>query len=70
VPVLLVLSGTLTMEVDGQTHEVSSHHGVEIVPAHRTRRETVAGNDVVFWVISSPASRVDRYEVLDGGTYG
>lgn len=35
-----VLSGTLTMEVEGGIHGASTHQGVEMYPAHRTRRGT------------------------------
>jgi mannose-6-phosphate isomerase-like protein (cupin superfamily) len=65
-----VLSGFLTMEVEGQACEILPSHGVEIAPGmpHQVRNDSQA--DVVFLVISSPTSRDDRHDVLDGATCG
>jgi mannose-6-phosphate isomerase-like protein (cupin superfamily) len=65
-----VLSGSLTMEVDGQTYRVVSHHGVEIAPGKPHQVRNHSENDVIFLVVSSPTSRGDRHDVLEGGTCG
>src|SRR5690606_3167937 len=55
-----VLSGVLTMEVDGQTYDVPAHKGIEILPniPHQARNERDC--DVMFLVVSAPTSRDDR----------
>ncbi|WP_435171257.1 cupin domain-containing protein [Falsirhodobacter sp. 1013] len=55
-----VLSGTLTMELDGSSHSVPARAGIEIPPnsPHQARNDT--GSDVMFLVISTPTSRNDR----------
>lgn len=65
-----VLSGKLTMEVDGQIHEVLSGQGIEIAPGRPHQARNDSEEDVVFLVISSPTSRGDRHDALDGGTCG
>jgi mannose-6-phosphate isomerase-like protein (cupin superfamily) len=55
-----VLAGVLTMEVDGERHEVSARRGIEIRPgvAHQARND--GDRDVMFLVVSAPTSRGDR----------
>ena len=55
-----VLSGTLTMEVEGARHELSPRTGLELPPgtAHQAMNETDA--DVEFLVVSMPPSHGDR----------
>jgi mannose-6-phosphate isomerase-like protein (cupin superfamily) len=57
-----VLSGTLTLEVEGETHQLLPRTGLELPPgtAHQAMNETNA--DVEFLVISEPPSHGDRYE--------
>ncbi len=55
-----VLSGDLTMELNGTTHVVPARAGIEI-PAkspHQARNDSAS--DVIFLVISAPTSRGDR----------
>lgn len=64
-----VLSGKLTMEEDGQIHQVPPHHGIEIAPGTRHQARNDTNDEVVFLVISSPTTRGDRHETMDGGTW-
>ena len=56
-----VLSGTLTLEVEGVTHSLSARTGIELPPgtAHQAINETTA--DVEFLLISEPPSHGDRH---------
>ncbi|PWK09035.1 cupin domain-containing protein [Tumebacillus permanentifrigoris] len=58
-----VLSGRLTMEVEGVFTELSPFEGLEIAPHrwHQARNETDA--DVAFLVISQPTTRGDRFQI-------
>ena len=55
-----VLSGTLTLEVEGTRHRVVARSGVELPPgtAHQALNESEA--DVEFLVVSVPPSHGDR----------
>ena len=55
-----VLSGTLTMEMEGALHHVGPGTGIAVPKgaAHQARNE--AGAEVVFLVVSAPTSRGDR----------
>ena len=55
-----VLSGTLTMEVDGTRHQLDARTGLELPPgvAHQAINDTDA--DVEFLVVSTPPSHGDR----------
>jgi mannose-6-phosphate isomerase-like protein (cupin superfamily) len=57
-----VLSGTLTIEVEGATHVLDAGNGIELPSgtAHQARNE--AAGDVRFLVISSPPHQGDRRE--------
>ena len=57
-----VLGGTLTMEIEGDEHELRPGNGVEIPSgtAHQARNE--GADDVSFLVISSPPHQGDRRE--------
>lgn len=57
-----VLSGTLTLEVEGVTHSLSARTGLELPQgmAHQVINETTT--DVEFLVISEPPTRGDRHE--------
>ncbi|MBL4918325.1 cupin domain-containing protein [Szabonella alba] len=61
-----VLSGTLTMELDGKVYQVSARRGIAVPPGqpHQARNDTA--EDVFFLVISSPTSRGDRQPVPQG----
>ncbi|MBB3595002.1 mannose-6-phosphate isomerase-like protein (cupin superfamily) [Rhizobium sp. BK529] len=60
-----VLSGALSLEVDGQTYELLSHKGVEVAARKPHQVRNNSENDVVFLVVSSPTSRCDRHDVLE-----
>lgn len=55
-----VLSGVLTMEIEGVTHAVPPGSGIEIAPSARHQASNRGGDDVHFLVISSPSTRGDR----------
>jgi mannose-6-phosphate isomerase-like protein (cupin superfamily) len=58
-----VLSGSLTMELDGLIHRLSARSGIEIHPGsnHQARNDGVS--DVYFLVISTPTTRGDRTDI-------
>ncbi|PYP76813.1 MAG: cupin domain-containing protein [Gemmatimonadetes bacterium] len=55
-----VLSGTLTLEVEGTRHVLGARAGLELPPgaAHQAINESAA--DVEFLVVSTPPSHGDR----------
>jgi mannose-6-phosphate isomerase-like protein (cupin superfamily) len=55
-----VLSGVLTMEVEGTRHRLAAHTGIELPPgtAHQALNESDA--DTAFLVVSTPPSHGDR----------
>ncbi|MEO8334902.1 MAG: cupin domain-containing protein [bacterium] len=57
-----VLSGTLTMEVEGALHDLRAGFGIEIPSgtAHQARNDGT--EDTKFLVISSPPAQGDRRE--------
>ncbi|HEX4039613.1 MAG TPA: cupin domain-containing protein [Acidobacteriaceae bacterium] len=55
-----VLAGELTMEVEGRTHSLAAHHGLEIAPGERHQALNASGEDVRFLVISTPPAQADR----------
>ena len=57
-----VLSGTLTMEVEGTRHQLGARSGIELPPgtAHQALNETA--DDTEFLVISIPPSHGDRHD--------
>ena len=61
-----VLSGTLTMEVEGVRHRLAARTGIEIPPgtAHQALNE--GSGDVEFLVVSMPPSHGDRHESSAG----
>jgi mannose-6-phosphate isomerase-like protein (cupin superfamily) len=63
-----VLSGTLTMEVEGVRHRLAARTGIELPPgtAHQALSEEAV--DVEFLVISMPPSHGDRHEDPPAGT--
>jgi mannose-6-phosphate isomerase-like protein (cupin superfamily) len=62
-----VLSGTLTMEVEGTRHTLGARAGLELPPgtAHQAINESDA--DVEFIVVSTPPSHGDRITVDPDG---
>ena len=55
-----VLSGNLTMEVDGALFEIPARNGIEIKPHTRHQARNDGDNPVMFLVISAPTTRGDR----------
>ena len=55
-----VLSGNLTMEIEGIRHVIGASHGIEIPPLARHQAMNVGEQEVNFVVISSPTTRGDR----------
>jgi mannose-6-phosphate isomerase-like protein (cupin superfamily) len=58
-----VLSGELTMELEGVMHHLSSQQGIEIPPNTRHQARNQSAAPVEFLVISHPSSRGDRTEI-------
>jgi len=63
-----VLSGELTMEVEGTQHLIPASHGIEIPPLEGHRAMNVGEVEVNFMVISSPTTRGDRTDCDRHGT--
>lgn len=59
-----VLSGTLTLEVEGRPHAVPVGHGLEIAPLARHQALNRTDGPIEFLVISQPTTRGDRVEAL------
>jgi quercetin dioxygenase-like cupin family protein len=57
-----VLSGVLTMELDGEYHRVTAMSGIAIPPAIRHQARNDDSADVHFLVVSSPTTRGDRID--------
>jgi mannose-6-phosphate isomerase-like protein (cupin superfamily) len=55
-----VLSGRLTMEIDGERYRISAGEGLEVPPgaAHQARNDSTT--DAHFLVVSHPPSHGDR----------
>lgn len=58
-----VLTGELTMEVEGVRHGVPPMNGIEIAPGARHQARNDGETDVHFLVISSPTTRGDRTDL-------
>jgi mannose-6-phosphate isomerase-like protein (cupin superfamily) len=60
-----VLSGTLSMEVEGVRHELGARTGLELAPglAHQATNES--DRDAEFLVVSMPPSHSDRHEDVE-----
>lgn len=57
-----VLSGTLTIEVEGVTHTLQARTGIELPQGTAHQAINEATTDVEFLVISEPPSHGDRHE--------
>ena len=62
-----VLSGVLTMEVEGTLHRLAARSGIEIAPgvAHQAINDGVV--DAEFLVVSTPPSHGDRIAADEDG---
>lgn len=58
-----VLSGTMTIEVDGIDHILKAHEGIEILSGTPHQAINNSDQDVEFLVISNPNTRNDRVTV-------
>lgn len=58
-----VLSGELTMELEGVQHRLLAHQGLEIPPTLRHQAQNLSTQAVEFLVISHPTTRGDRTDV-------
>jgi quercetin dioxygenase-like cupin family protein len=58
-----VLSGELTMELEGEVHRVPAMSGIEIHPQARHQARNEADSDLHFLVVSSPTTRGDRTDI-------
>jgi mannose-6-phosphate isomerase-like protein (cupin superfamily) len=58
-----VLSGNLTMELDGVTQCISARSGILIPPGANHQARNDDASDVYFLVISTPTTRGDRTDI-------
>lgn len=58
-----VIAGTLSIQIDGQTHVLTREHGLEIPPKISHRAYNDGNTETTFLVISVPPSHGDRIEV-------
>jgi len=56
-----VLSGELTLEVDGNDYVLSVHDGLEVAPQIAHQAKNTSDLDVTFLVISTPSTIHDRH---------
>jgi mannose-6-phosphate isomerase-like protein (cupin superfamily) len=57
-----VLSGTLTLEIEGETHVLAPRTGIELPPGTAHQESNDSSTDAEFIVISEPPSHGDRHE--------
>ena len=57
-----VLSGELTLELEGRHHTIGAATGLEIPPGARHQAINLSSAPVRFLVISSPTTRGDRHD--------
>lgn len=58
-----VLAGVLTMELEGERHQIAAQQGIEIPPGARHQARNDAETAVEFLVISHPSTRGDRTDL-------
>ena len=58
-----VLRGTLTLEVEGDTHVLPARSGIELPEGTAHQAINESDGEVEFLVISEPPSHGDRHEV-------
>jgi mannose-6-phosphate isomerase-like protein (cupin superfamily) len=58
-----VLSGVLSMEMDGNVFTVNPGEGIEIAPNIPHQAFNNGDGDCVFLVISAPSTKGDRHDV-------
>jgi quercetin dioxygenase-like cupin family protein len=57
-----VLTGALTLEIDGAVHVAAAGEGLEIAPGARHQARNETDGDIEFLVISHPTTRGDRID--------
>jgi mannose-6-phosphate isomerase-like protein (cupin superfamily) len=62
-----VLSGTLTMEVEGVRHRLPARSGIELPPGTAHQALNDGAVDAEFLVVSMPPSHGDRHQEGTGG---
>ncbi|MBZ6396759.1 MULTISPECIES: cupin domain-containing protein [Pantoea] len=60
-----VLDGVLTMELEGEKHQIAARQGIEIPPAAKHQARNESDSAVEFIVISHPTTRGDRSDVAE-----
>lgn len=60
-----VLSGTATLEVNGEWHNIEAFQGMEVSPGVPHQMINQSQNDVEFIVVSQPMSHGDRVTAED-----
>ena len=58
-----VLSGTATLEISGEIHQVEAGSGIHVPPGTPHQLNNQGDSDLRFLVISQPPSHDDRIEV-------
>ena len=58
-----VLEGNLTMELEGEKHEIKTKQGLEIPPGAKHQARNDSQSPVEFIVISHPTTRGDRTDL-------
>lgn len=58
-----VLKGSLTMELEGDKHEIKAQQGLEILPGAKHQARNDSQLPVEFIVISHPTTRGDRSDL-------
>jgi quercetin dioxygenase-like cupin family protein len=62
-----VLSGTLVMEIEGETHQLTAGSGISVPPGSVHQARNDSADDVHFLVASSPTTRGDRVDCVVEG---
>lgn len=60
-----VTAGTLTMEVEGDSHRIPTHAGIELRPGVAHTASNEGDEEVRFLVVSAPPSHGDRHLAED-----
>lgn len=55
-----VLSGVLTIEIDGELYTLSPHEGIEVKPKQSHQVFNYSNGEIEFLVISQPNTKGDR----------
>ncbi|WP_312209656.1 cupin domain-containing protein [Pseudescherichia sp.] len=58
-----VLKGVLSMELEGEIHNIKAQQGLEIPPGSKHQARNDSESTVEFIVISHPTTRGDRFDL-------